>query len=160
MSMTARIVLLNVCRCHARLAKGEHGWLVGGILLLSLRNTHCLSTHGCVKAEASCLDANIIPTKTLLRQRQNQSVESRMWKNIKKIARMSVDFARILRRAFYWLICFSPSIATSPLLLLNSPKLSEWWWDLAKRGIWAAGIYFTVSYMAIVEICGSSYMTD
>jgi len=66
-------------------------------------------------------------------------LESVIWHYLKKVMHISQDVVRILKRVLYLALCFSPVVACSPLLLLQTPEVTHWWWEAVRRGIWAAG---------------------
>ena len=112
-------------------------WLACGVLLLSVHHAHSRwrGRHQ-VSADAAVPS---LPRPLPLPKGETKLLESKIWKCLKNLLQLSKDILRIMKRAFYLGLCFLPPVASSPLLLLGSPDVTQRWWEVVRQSIWAAG---------------------
>lgn len=110
--------------------------LSSGAVLIS---AHVRGFHQ-TRAEEAEVSLRVLPSSVPLGLHVEPPLtESVIWKYLKKVFHTSLDVVRILKRALYLALCFSPAVTCSPLLLMQTPELTHWWWETVRRGIWAAG---------------------
>jgi hypothetical protein len=122
------------------LARRYHSLLIGtGILHFSI-NQHSSSSSSwfpissCETTSALIGTPNPSPQLTL-----PQEEISSFWNTLKKSFQWFLDFLRLLKRLTIFSAYLTPTILTSPILLLGSSSLDAKWWQLVRYSIFACG---------------------
>jgi hypothetical protein len=149
-----RSSLLSKCcsraRSRSRPLHVRGCWVACGTVLLSAHTSNALWAHAEQPDTGVSMHAHSSPIQSQLSRARRR--ESKIWKCLKDILQLARDLARIIKRTIYLGMCFAPAAASTPLLLLDSPVVSQWWWAMLRRGIWAAGMPIDTLYPFICFI--------